>query len=57
MRVWERGTGVTMACGTGTCATVVAAILNGLVKKKQKSFLMEEIFIFHGRVIVLRMYL
>ncbi len=30
MRVWERGTGITMACGTGTCATVVAAILNGL---------------------------
>lgn len=32
MRVWERGTGVTMACGTGTCATVVAAILNGFVE-------------------------
>ena len=31
MRVWERGTGITMACGTGTCATVVAAILNGKV--------------------------
>ena len=30
MRVWERGTGITMACGTGTCATVVAAILNHL---------------------------
>lgn len=33
MRVWERGAGVTMACGTGTCATVVAAILNGKVSK------------------------
>ena len=33
MRVWERGTGVTMACGTGTCATFVAEILNGLVEK------------------------
>lgn len=30
MRVWERGTGITLACGTGTCATVVAAVLNGL---------------------------
>jgi len=30
MRVWERGSGETLACGTGTCATVVASILNGL---------------------------
>ena len=30
MRVWERGTGETQACGTGACATVVACILNGL---------------------------
>lgn len=30
MRVWERGTGETLACGTGACASVVAAILNGL---------------------------
>lgn len=31
MRVFERGTGETLACGTGTCATVVSAILNGYV--------------------------
>ena len=30
MRVWERGAGITLACGTGACATVVAAIINGL---------------------------
>lgn len=28
MRVWERGSGITMACGTGACATLVAAVLN-----------------------------
>ena len=33
MRVWERGSGETMACGTGACATVVAACLNGYCKK------------------------
>lgn len=34
MRVWERGSGETLACGTGTCATAVAAVLNGLCKRK-----------------------
>ncbi len=32
MRVWERGSGETFACGTGTCATVVASALNGLTE-------------------------
>jgi diaminopimelate epimerase len=32
-RVWERGSGVTQACGTGACAAVVAAILNGKMEK------------------------
>ena len=33
MRVWERGSGETMACGTGACAAVAAAIANGLCPK------------------------
>jgi len=33
MRVWERGNGETMACGTGACAAVVAAVLNGYCGK------------------------
>ncbi len=34
MRVWERGSGETMACGTGACATAVAAILNGYTERE-----------------------
>ncbi len=33
MRVWERGAGETMACGTGACAALVACSLNGLTKR------------------------
>jgi len=34
MRVWERGVGITLACGTGACATAVAAMRRGLVGRK-----------------------
>jgi len=34
MRVWERGVGVTLACGTGACATAVAAMRQGLTARK-----------------------
>lgn len=35
-RVWERGSGITEACGTGACAAVVAATLNNKVTKGKK---------------------
>ena len=36
MRVWERGSGITMACGTGACATAVAAYLNPKAGRKSR---------------------
>lgn len=36
MRVWERGSGITQACGTGACATVVAGVVNGKNGRKTK---------------------
>ncbi|HEY3298139.1 MAG TPA: diaminopimelate epimerase, partial [Armatimonadota bacterium] len=33
VRVWERGAGVTLACGTGACASVVACVLNGKTRR------------------------
>ncbi len=36
MRVWERGTGETLACGTGACSSIVAGVLNDMVDRNAK---------------------
>ena len=40
-RVWERGSGITMACGTGACATAVAAMKSGRVNGREAEILMD----------------
>ena len=41
MRVWERGAGVTQACGTGACATLVAAVRRGLIKGRKADVIVD----------------
>jgi diaminopimelate epimerase len=36
MRVWERGSGETLACGTGACAVAVASVINGICSKNEE---------------------
>ncbi len=41
MRVWERGAGITMACGSGACATLVAAARRALIKGNKAQIIMD----------------
>ena len=41
MRVWERGAGVTIACGSGACASLVAAVRRGLVVGRRAEIILD----------------
>ena len=41
MRVWERGAGVTIACGSGACASLVAAVRRGLVGGRRAKIILD----------------
>ena len=41
MRVWERGVGITQACGTGACATVVAAVRKGVIEGRKADVVLD----------------
>jgi diaminopimelate epimerase len=41
MRVWERGAGVTLACGSGACATLVAAVRRGLIDGRKADIIVD----------------
>ncbi|NCC21640.1 MAG: diaminopimelate epimerase [Alphaproteobacteria bacterium] len=49
MRVWERGTGVTAACGSGACATVAAAVRRGIADRRCEVVLDGGTLAFHWR--------